>query len=105
MGIYKLSDELEREVRIERMRIDIFKYVMEYWTNFATPIRYAYIAQRWNRAAKSIGVDLREFVISDERLLFRPTKRGGYVVLPESAIPEQADQRLAFLNNHNLPII
>lgn len=60
----------------------VVKQTREHWEYFSRPIKFEFIARRWNRTADRLEIDLRELVKSEPRLRAWPTKKDGTVVFP-----------------------
>lgn len=90
----------------ERVVNEIEQYVNSYWDTLIEPVKYQFIAQRWNRIASKLDLNLRNLVESNENLYMHVTRRGGYVVFPLKIVEEyQRDGSwLNILKSLNLPM-
>ncbi len=56
----------------------IYKDVTDYFDEYYKPVKYRFISSSYGKTANRLGIDLRELIMSDERLI---VKRGDSFAL------------------------
>lgn len=66
----------------------IYKDVCDYFDEFYKPVKFRFISSSYGKTATKLGIDLRELVMSDERLIVKRGDSFALYLIPVAGFKE-----------------
>lgn len=68
---------------MRELQDDVFVEVEGYFKDYAEPVKLVLLNRTFARRVKALGTTIKNVVMSDERLVVRRARNGGFKVLPK----------------------